>query len=162
YSHRFAASVSSGQGFSGSGVASQNFTVPCGETLPSRWPSGLKATLPPPHMCALRLSSSWPVCASHNFIMSVETLARHLPSGLKATLATWPLCPLKVSSSWPVCASHTFTSPGSPVLIEARRLPSGLNVTEANHPVGCWIVSSSWPVCASHTISLLGEMLARR
>ena len=73
-----------GHGFAGSGVASQIITVPSGSPT-SQWPSGLNARLliSPP---ALRLKSSWPVCASHTFTALVQRalLARRWPSGLKA------------------------------------------------------------------------------
>ena len=70
-------------GFSGSGVASQIFTVLSNQALTRRWPSGLNATHPAGHpLRPLRERSSRPVCASHTLtVLSREALTKLLAVG---------------------------------------------------------------------------------
>src|SRR5205807_503190 len=113
---------------SGSGVASQTFTVPSSEALASRPPSGLKHTLHTKPVCPFRESVSWPVAKSHTLtVPSREALASRRPSGLKHTLSTVACAALKASVSFPVAASQTLTVPSSEAL--ASRQPSGLKHT---------------------------------
>ena len=60
-------------------------------------------------LCPWRVSSSWPLAASHTLaVLSQLPVTIRWPSGEKATDRMPPLCPLSVSSSLPLAASHTL------------------------------------------------------
>jgi hypothetical protein len=78
--------------------------------------------------CPLRVSSSWPLSASHTFtVPSQLPLTMRLLSALRHTLLTLLVWPLRVSNSWPLSASHTFTVWSALPLM--MRLPSVLRHT---------------------------------
>jgi hypothetical protein len=67
-----------------------------------------RARTPPNSECPSRVSSSWPVAASHRlkWVLPEPPESRRAPSGENVTDVASSECPSKVRSSWPVAASQ--------------------------------------------------------
>src|SRR5262245_12803064 len=115
-------------------------------------PSGENATLLIFTVRPLRVSSSWLVTISHNFIaLSELPVASLLPSGENTTEVSNPLCPSMAANSRPVARSHNFTVPSS--VPEAKVLPSGENAIDFALTVCGLSVLNSRPVVISQILT---------